>query len=376
MRRRVFLGACLTAPILLPASSQAGLVSSDSASQLTFLSAAQSRLGEHSIIGLNALGEVLVEHAIPSRGHSFAMSKSGHTAVIARRPANFCLILDAQGNLITEMTAIDNRHFYGHGVYDLNSQFLYLTENDFVEKRGVVGVYDVAKNYQRVGEFSSGGLGPHEIMLSTSGEQLIVANGGIETHPETGRKKLNLDSMRPSIAFLNRRDGELLSATPLPAHQHANSIRHIDVSDDNVVYLAMQNQNKNQAKVLLAKIKQGRNTIEKITLPANVEDKLDDYVGDMALDISQQFLAASSPYGNTLIVKSLNDEQVLSEEIMDVCAISKSSIEGEFIVTSGTGSIYRIQCKLDDAGQLTLQQSLISSFQGQQSWDNHLLVKT
>ena len=32
---------------------------------------------------------------------------------------------------------------------------------------------------------------------------LFIANGGIETHPDLGRMKLNLHQMEPSIAFVD-----------------------------------------------------------------------------------------------------------------------------------------------------------------------------
>ena len=43
---------------------------------------------------------------------------------------------------------------------------------------------------------------PHEAILLADGKTLAVANGGIETHIETGREKLNLDFMQPSLALV------------------------------------------------------------------------------------------------------------------------------------------------------------------------------
>ena len=375
MLRRDFLARCVATPLLVPLCASATGITSNSG-KIAYLAAAQSTLGEHSVIALDCDGGQIMEHPIPSRGHSFAMSKLGHSAVIARRPAGFCLILDDAAALLVEIQAREDRHFYGHGVFDHSGEFLYLTENDFANNRGVIGVYQVSKTYQRVAEFESYGVGPHEIGLSTDGSQLIVANGGIETHPMSGRKKLNLESMQPSLEFIDRENGQRLSSARLPAHQHASSIRHIAVSTDDTVYIAMQNQNKSKRGALLAKANFGGDEITQIALPEKIREQLSDYVGDIALDQAQLFLAVSSPYGNSVVIKSLANEQVAQLSIDDVCALSKTSETGQFIASSGNGAVMQIQCQFDQFKRLTVSQSLIADFSGQQHWDNHILVST
>ena len=52
------------------------------------------------------------------------------------------------------------------------------------------------------------------------GETLVVANGGIATHPDLPRVKLNLPTMAPSLCFVDRRSGALQAGTdarPRPA---------------------------------------------------------------------------------------------------------------------------------------------------------------
>ena len=61
-----------------------------------------------------------------------------------------------------------------------------------------------------IGAFPTGGIGPHEMQLMPDGTTLVVANGGIETDP-TDRSKLNIDSMRPNLAYLSL-DGGLQGA--------------------------------------------------------------------------------------------------------------------------------------------------------------------
>ena len=53
--------------------------------------------------------------------------------------------------------------------------------------------------------------------LMPDGRTLAIANGGIETHPDFGRAKLNLSTMKPSLVFVDRISGDLLEQHFLPA---------------------------------------------------------------------------------------------------------------------------------------------------------------
>ncbi len=372
LKRRRFLTQCLAAPLLINYSPKLTAASRNTSSSIAYLAAAQSRLGEYSLQCFNHGNEILAEHEIPSRGHGFSISPQGHIAAIARRPADFCLILDRSGNKLTEFSAHDGRHFYGHGVFDSNGDYLYLTENDFAQARGVIGIYEVRNNYQRIGEFDSYGVGPHMVQLDNTGSQLIVANGGIETHPNTGRKKLNLTTMQPSMVFIDLRSGDLVRKTQLSPQYHKNSIRHFSIATDNTIYIGLQNEGGDKSAALLAKLSPTSSMIEKMTLTEPEARKLNNYVGDICLDQSQQFLVASSPYGNTLLIKSLANNQYSQIEVADVCAISSTTVDGQFAVSGGDGMIYLLQVSFAE----TMLTNLIemANFAGEQHWDNHILV--
>ena len=42
--------------------------------------------------------------------------------------------------------------------------------------------YDTKKDFSRIGEFITYGIGPHEIKIFR--DTIIIANGGVLTHPE------------------------------------------------------------------------------------------------------------------------------------------------------------------------------------------------
>ena len=47
----------------------------------------------------------------------------------------------------------------------------------------MIGVRDAQDGYRQIGELPSDGIGPHEATLMPDGKTLVVANGGIRTHP-------------------------------------------------------------------------------------------------------------------------------------------------------------------------------------------------
>lgn len=103
--------------------------------------------------------------------------------------------------------------------------------------------------YKRIGEFASGGIGPHDIAWTGDGT-LVVANGGIETHPDSGRTKLNIPTMRPNLSYI--RDRRVIEQTEMPSALRKNSIRHLSVRQDGLVAFAMQWQGDERDGVPLA----------------------------------------------------------------------------------------------------------------------------
>ncbi len=46
--------------------------------------------------------------------------------------------------------------------------------------------------------------------MMPDGETLVIAIGGIRTHPDSGRQSLNPDSLAPSLIYLNRHSGQMI----------------------------------------------------------------------------------------------------------------------------------------------------------------------
>ena len=143
-----------------------------------YLSAANTADNATWLVGLTLDGRVPFAHPLPGRGHAAAVHPERAEAVaFARRPGDFALVIDcATGAETARLTTPDDRHFYGHGAYTADGRLLLTTENAFDAPDGRIGVWDAENGYARLGDFASGGLGPHEILRLANGT-FAVANG-------------------------------------------------------------------------------------------------------------------------------------------------------------------------------------------------------
>lgn len=221
-RREILLGLAATGALPLTAFADTGR-------EPAFVSCCRLEDGSYAAGVLDAHARLLFTENLDARGHDAAVSHDGGTAVVfARRPGRFALVLDLrQRRRVQAFSTPQDRHFQGHGFFTRDGRLLLATENDFDGERGVIGIYDTGANYARIGEFDSGGIGPHEALLLRDGRTIAVANGGILTHPDFPRQKLNLPEMAPSITYIDIATGDRLEQVSLKPELHQLSIRHM-----------------------------------------------------------------------------------------------------------------------------------------------------
>lgn len=161
----------------------------------------------------------------------------GIAVAVARRPGDLMARFDFVQRRIVTLFPVDGRRVTnGHAVFSKDGLFLLTSESDAIDGRGLVCVRE-AVSLEVVREFDSGGIGPHALMREPGGT-LLVANGGILTLPDSGRAKLNLLSMDPSLVRLDAHDGSLLGQWRLPDPRL--SIRHLAALSDGRVAIALQ----------------------------------------------------------------------------------------------------------------------------------------
>ncbi len=258
------------------------------------------------------------------------------------------------GQDLARLTAPAGRHFYGHGAFSAGGDLLFTTENDYANARGLIGVWDARNRYRRLTEFPSGGIGPHDIKRIPGADVLVVANGGIETHPETGRTKLNLPTMRANLTYLGL-DGTPHARMDLAPEHQRNSIRHLAVAPNGSVAFAMQWQGDLTADLPLLGLHRDPDAKPQLFASASVR-LMQGYLGSVALDPSGTQIATTSPRSGLLQIVDTHGRSQ-DTPIADVCGVAPAP--GGFIVTAGTGLVRPPQAP-DIAHDL--------------SWDNHLIA--
>jgi hypothetical protein len=339
----------------LPGRALAEMVQADA----VFATAYQRRDGSYGAAILSEAGAVLHRIDLPDRGHDVTFDPvSRRSVVFARQPGTFAMVFDHAGRREpAAIASIAGRHFFGHGVFSHDGRLLYATENDFDNAAGMIGVYDAGADFQRVGEFPTHGVGPHELLLLANGRTLAIANGGIETHPDFGRAKLNLATMKPSLVFVDRISGDLIERHELPPELHQLSIRHMAVDQSGAVWFGCQHEGPASDRPALVGRARPGESFGLIDMPQNVLGGLRNYVGSVAANTEAGTIAVSSPQGNALVIIEAGGGRVVStSRLTEVCGIAPN--RNGFLATSGAGEILSPK-----GGSIATEEYV---------WDNHL----
>jgi hypothetical protein len=282
--------------------------------------------------------------------------------MFARRPGTFAVALSAEGRAHRFWAPAD-RHFYGHGVFSPDGRLLYATENDFEAGRGVIGVYDTGRDYDRIGEFDAGGVGPHDIALIPHSGVLVVANGGLREHPDfgEGRRILNPDAVETTLAYIDTRYGDLLEHHVL-ANGADISWRHLDVTSDGTVVAGAQLLRQGDDARLLLRHRQQRHP-EVLALEPDDARLLAGYVSSLAVDTEGDTVAVTSSRGSAVLVLDIaTGRKRASYRAADISGIAYVHHQSSFMASTGEGELLR--CSPSGAAARLMSTSW--------RWDNHI----
>lgn len=306
---------------------------------VAFVSASKHTDGRFSVLLLASDGGVLRELPLSARGHDIAIhAPSGRAVAFARRPGTFAVAFTL-ANVAPPIVfaAAADRHFYGHGAFSNDGRLLYVSENDIPGARGVVGIYDVAAGYKKIGEHFSHGVGPHEIILLADGKTLAIANGGLDTVPEFDRIDINRDSMQPSLTFIDAATGVLRAKHVLPDALKQLSIRHIAADAEGAVWFGAQWEGGVSETPQLIGCAGLDRAITLIDPPAQHRVELKGYVGSVAASRDGSVIAASAPKaGRIVFIDTVSGTIKATSDFRDVCGIAGDH-DQLFATTSGFG---------------------------------------
>ncbi len=305
------------------------------------------------------------------RGHGLAVSPVDPARVVmfGRRPKRVGIAVDVRSaSVVGEFECAPGRHMSGHGCFSADGARLFVVEADLVTGEGTIAVLD-ANTLVRLGEFSSHGVGPHEVALMPSGDVLAVANGGLITEPD-GRDPINLNTMRSSLAYVDIDTGALRSEHL--ALESKASLRHLAVAEDGTVVVVMQIQrealNDTLPRPLIAVHRPGRG-LESLEEGLELGTAMDDYAGAVAVDGVSRVAAVTSPRGNLVAYWNLDTGASVGVQGFDDVSGVTVSADGTHFVLSGSGG----QVRQTDTTTLEEQPAARTRFEDVR-WDNHLLA--
>ncbi|RDL45672.1 DUF1513 domain-containing protein [Marinomonas piezotolerans] len=362
LSRRSFLTSSL-AVLALP--TWASLIPSGGENVLYF-SAFTKGHNEHFFGAFAKDGHIVWSMPLPERAHAPVIHPS-HRAVgiVARRPGYYMNFFDPiSGQQLLRISPLAEHHFYGHAVFSHDGKRLITQENHYPSGAGKITIRDWPSG-KVVNEFDSGGIGPHESVVDSQGT-LIVANGGLRTHPDNDREILNLTSMTPNVTYLSLSDGAIRNRIYHEPDLHQLSVRHLDVNAQGITALGFQHQGNMWDNVpLVALTTQDSTAFEYLTMPEQVRMRFKQYCGSVCFDASGNTLAVSTPRGGMVAYWDVPSREFLGvNHCRDVCGLAATGTPNEFILTSGTGK----QLVSSTQNHIMATVNQVPAIK----WDNHL----
>jgi len=304
------------------------------------------------------------------RGHGVSQHPLHPSQVImyGRRPGTMAIVTDVlQNKIVNSFKVAKNRFFYGHGCFSLDGKTLFTTEGNSTTGEGKIGIRD-AITYQYLGEYDTTGIGPHDMHLMPDGKTIVVANGGILTRPETGRKKLNLPEMISNLTYIDAFTGKKIDEFRVP--EPKASIRHLDIAKDGTVAIAMQVQRsvmKNENSVPLGAIHKPNGKIQLLTEPERLITAMNDYMGSVAINEKSRIAGFTSPRGDIVGFWNIDSLEFAGyHRLHDVCGIAVNS-KNNFMISNSIGEVR----ELDGLNLKEIKQNRV--IHEKSAWDNHML---
>lgn len=361
---------------------------------------ADLKANEFAVVGIDSERQICWQTPMPERVHDIliqphslthcedsGLNTDTHVAVMGRRPSEHFWILDAHsGDLLHSIKAESNRHFYGHACYSLEGDLLYVTENNTLDFSGIIGIYEVASGYKKIAEFSTHGIGPHEIVMHPNGETLVIANGGIKTE-RASREELNIDTMQPSLVYLDRRNGRLIQQV-FPEHNQM-SVRHLAMHKNGTVVIGIQFQGERHLSVpLVLTHRLGEDAftaVKMVNSQGHNWHLFHHYIASVGLDCAHNLVCVTSPIGGCAAVFDLSTRELVEVVELADCAgvatypnsgvnlglVDKESVtQPFFLVSDGQGNLTTLKV----SGSRPSYSVKVDKVQQPYAFDNHLNV--
>ena len=339
------------------------------------LSAFDDHSGQH-FIGLYDLDNAVwvIREKVDFRYHSAlvqrgdlvsgdVISLNDQFLFVSRRPGNKATLVDQRSRSVVDIVAEEGHHFYGHAAEDGQGR-IWLTENNYKKGRGLLSCRSKTNLNEVVKTIDLNGIGPHQLCFFPDGKHAAVGLGGIETHPDFPRKKLNLDSMQSELLIVDIESGEIISRAKPPHPQL--SLRHLDVTSDDSIVIGAQFQGPKYEQFPLLYFYRADTGLQALDAPDAVWESMNHYIASVTVKSTTKEVVVSCPRANTVHLFSLLDGTWKSAFRMSDPGGVVVTNDGDFVISCGSGEL---MCLSSNNGVLTLEQQYRV---GDTRWDNHM----
>ena len=299
-----------------------------------------------------------------TRGHHIEIINDNEAWLFARRPSSYMLRVDWRtGRVLTRYIYDSTRTGFGHGIMSSDGLLL-TTDQRLDDDAGLLTIRD-GRTGEIKQEFLSGGIGPHELLMMPDGIHVAIANGGVLTRPDSGRAKLNLAQMQPSLTILNRYTGGITHQAQLDDARL--SIRHLAHLPNHAIGIALQyEQGEGKAAEPVAAIWQPEAGIKLLEAQAEPFNRAQGYAASAASD-GLSYFAVSCPKANAVMIWTVKGQWLRTLNVPLAYGLAVMSQVNCLAVSSENGGIYYFDTQ-------TWQEKTTQNQTFDVQWDNHLVA--
>jgi hypothetical protein len=334
-----------------------------------FLSACLGRGGQAAggfeAAMLDTQGRVLTQTALAVRAHEIALHPGKQLALaVGRQPGRHSTMIDLRdGKVLYDLDLATDYEFNGHAVFLGDGAELVTTEEHVTTSQGRLSFYDTAMG-RWLRSWSSQGIEPHEAIVDSTRQRLIVANGGILQRHAVG-------DVESSLVALDLATGQVVTRATLPEDLASLSMRHIALAQNGAVAFAMQDQDPQSDLRPLVGLMDPSGALSFLEIPRAIATTLRGYVGSIAIDAGSRVVCATSPKGGVAMFWDLATGAWRGHvAVADGCGVAPTDTAGGFLLTGGKGDILSVTVP-DGLGA---PQARIIARDPQWLWDNHLTL--
>lgn len=365
--RRIFLKGLSLATLGLSSLDRSLWASPLSGGSL-WVGANQDFGGQNYVSAFDLLGHCRYEFEVAERIHAIAFDRHSRIAVaVARRPGRFMIAFEAdRGKRVRRLRPPRGFLLQGHGAFSADGRWFYTSETQEKTQTGFVGVWRVDQAFSRIGEFSSHGLEPHELIFLPTTKSLLIANGGLIQNNGNHLSPVNIETMASSLVEVDATNGNLRGQWTFSDSFQKLSLRHVSANPRGDVIVGIQDQRRNQPLSCVA-IKPVGKALSLLELPEILRPfTRNNYCGSVAMTLDGKFFAGTFPRDNFYAIWRTEDFQYLhSIKLDDCCGLTFGATDNDFMISSG-------RAKVGLWSDLKSHAPLLSSFINSRKWDNHL----